>query len=234
MILPDKIIFMDIETVPAVYRFDELDEATRELWEEKMRFRIDEDTDAASLYNDRGGILAEFARVICVTLGLVYREGSDWVYRSKTLYNDDEKALLETLHGILEKSGERAFLCAHNGKEFDFPFLCRRMLIHGIALPEVLDIQGKKPWEVRHLDTMEMWKFGDRKNFTSLRLLAHVFQIPSPKDDISGADVARVFYEENNLERIAQYCEKDTLTVARLYMKLQGLPPLKKLELEWR
>lgn len=115
-------------------------------------------------------------------------------------------------------------LCAHNGKEFDFPYICRRMLIHGIMLPEILNIAGKKPWETSFLDTMELWKFGDYKNFTSLELLAGVFGIPTPKDDIKGEDVKRVYYEENNLERIAVYCRKDVITIVQLFLKYRCQP----------
>ena len=113
-------------------------------------------------------------------------------------------------------------LCAHNGKEFDFPYIARRMLIHGITLPEKLNLFGKKPWEIPHLDTMELWKFGDFKHFTSLKLLAKIFGIPSPKDDIDGSQVRDVYYNEADLERIIQYCEKDTITVAQLVLKMRG------------
>jgi DNA polymerase elongation subunit (family B) len=113
-------------------------------------------------------------------------------------------------------------LCAHNGKEFDFPYLSRRMMVNGISLPAVLDNAGKKPWEVKFVDTLELWKFGDYKHYTSLELLAYLFGIPTPKDDIDGSMVAGIYYQEKDLPRIARYCEKDVLTIIRLLLKFAG------------
>ena len=115
-------------------------------------------------------------------------------------------------------------LCAHNGKEFDFPFLARRILVNELPLPAILDSAGKKPWETQYLDTMELWKFGDYKHYTSLELLAALFGIPTPKDDINGADIHRVYWEDHDLERIRIYCQKDVLTIARLFLKFQQQP----------
>jgi hypothetical protein len=144
----------------------------------------------------------------------------------KSFFGHDEKMILETFNSILNKLSETLLLCAHNGKEFDFPYLCRRMLINGIHIPSQLNIHGKKPWEVNHIDTMDLWKFGDYKNYTSLNLLAAVFDIPSPKDDIDGSEVHQVYWKEKNLERIKTYCEKDVITTSQLLMKFKSLPLL--------
>ena len=144
--------------------------------------------------------------------------------RLKSFAHEDEETLLKQFKKLLEDHYNTAdhLLCGHNAKEFDFPYICRRMLINGISLPQILDIGGKKPWEIKHIDTMEMWKFGDYKAYTSLSLLCHVFQIPTPKDDITGADVARVFYEDQDLDRIRVYCEKDVVALIQLYLKMKG------------
>ena len=170
----------------------------------------------------KAGVYAEFAKVICISVGFF----NEKEFRIKSFYHEDEKQLLKDFAGLLNKHFNRKehLLCAHNGKEFDFPFLCRRMLINGVKLPKTLNLAGKKPWEVQHIDTMELWKFGDYKNFTSLNLLAHIFNIPTPKDDIDGSDVARVYWEEKNIQRIVTYCQKDVLTVARLLLRFMGEP----------
>lgn len=222
----NHILFLDIETAPLVYKYSELSEPFKKLWDAKYQYS--KDTTPEQQYN-KAGIFAEFAKVICICVG--YFNGKE--FRLKSFYGDDEKTVLKDFKELLEKhfSDSEHRLCAHNGKEFDFPFLCRRFLINGISLPHILDLQGKKPWEIQHLDTMEMWKFGDYKNYTSLNLLAAVFNIPTPKDDIDGSQVARVYYEEKNLERIKNYCEKDVVTVARLYQKMNAMQPLKNEQL---
>lgn len=226
MIASEHIFYIDIETVPQVYQYDDLDETWKTLWDEKMRFRVKEDVSAQDLYEKSGGVLAEFAKVICISVGAVTHKDGAYSYKGTSFYGDNEKTILEEFIALLNNQEHRPYLCAHNGKEFDYPFLCRRMITHSLALPKALQLQGKKPWEVPHLDTMEMWKFGDYKHYTSLNLLTHVLGIPSPKNDIKGSDVARVYYEEANLPRIVEYCEKDTFTVAALYHKMNHLPPL--------
>ena len=219
------ILFLDIETVPEHYHWDETPEHVQRLWAEKFRWQIEQKDElrAEDIYNDKAGTLAEFSKVICISVAFLIEDSGTYSAKVKSFYGDDEESILKEFKALLEtKSLQKHVLCAHNGKEFDFPFLARRMLIKGISLPLHLDIAGKKPWEVPHLDTMEMWRFGDYKNFTSIKLLAHVFNIPTPKDDISGADVKHVYYEEKNLERIVDYCEKDTITVARLYLKMKS------------
>ena len=220
----EKILFLDIETVPQVYQFQDLDEKGQSLFEQKNRFQVGPEKGIDQVYNERGGILAEFGKIICISVGMVHDSGQGRAIRMKSFYHDDEETLLKQFKRLLEEHYNTPYhlLCGHNAKEFDIPYICRRMLINGIALPSILQIAGKKPWEINHLDTLELWKFGDYKSFTSLSLLCHVFQIPTPKDDISGADVARVYFEEKNLERIMIYCEKDVVALIQLFLRLKG------------
>ena len=221
----ENILFLDIETVPQTYDYKALDEETKHLFELKNRSYINEDKSGELVYKDRGGIQSEFGKIICISVGMVKQTTLGKTIRIKSFAHDDELTVLTQLNRLLEDHYSEKILCGHNAKEFDFPYLCRRMLIHGIRLPKVLDISGKKPWEIKHLDTMELWKFGDYKAYTSLALLCHIFQIPTPKDDISGADVARVYYEEQNLERITKYCEKDVVALIQVYLRMR-LEPL--------
>ncbi|PKR81170.1 3'-5' exonuclease [Brumimicrobium salinarum] len=219
-----KILFLDIETVPQTYDFNDLDETTAELFNQKTRFQQKDGTSVDEIYEQRAGILAEFGKIVCISVGFVNETNTGKEIRMKSFYHDDEETLLKQFAGLLNDNYNSPYhlLCGHNGKEFDFPYIARRMLIHGLKLPYALDIAGKKPWEVNHLDTLELWKFGDYKHFTSLPLLCHIFKIPTPKDDISGADVARVYYEEKDLERIKVYCEKDVVALIQLFLKMKG------------
>lgn len=219
-----RILFLDIETVPQVYHFDGLDEKTKELFEAKTRFMIKDDVGPDQVYDERAGIYAEFGKIVCISVGYVNDTTTGRQIRMKSFYHEDEETLLKQFKRLLDEYADSraGILCGHNSKEFDIPYICRRMLINGIDLPEKLDIAGKKPWEIEHIDTMELWKFGDFKAYTSLALLCHVFNIPTPKDDISGADVARVYYEEKDLERIKVYCEKDVVALIQLFLKMRG------------
>jgi DNA polymerase elongation subunit (family B) len=183
-----------------------------------------EDKQFEELYGERASIYAEFGKIVCISVGIVSETRTGKQMRLKSFYHDDEETLLKQFKALLDDRYNTPFhiLCGHNAKEFDFPYICRRMLINGITLPTALDIAGKKPWEISHLDTMELWKFGDYKAYTSLALLCHVFQIPTPKDDISGADVARVYYEDKDLERIKVYCEKDVVALIQLFLRMKG------------
>ncbi|HLR77004.1 MAG TPA: 3'-5' exonuclease [Balneolaceae bacterium] len=220
------ILFLDIETVPEVYKFEDLDEARKDLWDTKMKYKQKRNGKTAGELYDSAGILAEFGKIVCISAGAVNVENGKTTLRLKSFCGHDETELLSDFNELLNDhySAHRHLLCAHNGKEFDFPYLARRLLINGLPLPSILDIAGKKPWEVRHLDTMELWKFGDYKHYTSLNLLTHIFNIPSPKSDISGADVSRVYWEENDLKRIAAYCEKDVQALAQLFCRYRGEP----------
>jgi uncharacterized protein YprB with RNaseH-like and TPR domain len=212
-----NILFLDVETVPVVYNYKDLEPEMKKLWDGKFRFQT---TETPETHYKKAGIFAEYAKVICISVGFF----NDKTFRIKSFYGHDEKQVLKDFAALLNTHYNRKdhLLCAHNGKEFDFPFLCRRMLLNAVKLPKALNITGRKPWEINHLDTMELWKFGDYKNYTSLNLLATIFQIPTPKDDIDGSDIARVYWEEKNLERIVTYCQKDVLTVARLLLRFMG------------
>ncbi|MFM7725271.1 MAG: 3'-5' exonuclease, partial [Flavobacteriales bacterium] len=212
-----SILFLDVETVPQCADYEDVAPALRDLWDKKAAQLKHEGETPAALYH-RAGIYAEFGKVICISCGMF---SSDGRFRIKSFFGHDEKQVLSDFAALCEKSFSRTdrYLCAHNGKEFDFPFLSRRMLVNGLRLPKILDTAGRKPWEVSHLDTLELWKFGDYKSFTSLNLLATIFGIPTPKDDIDGSRVWEVYWREKNLERIVTYCQKDTLTVAQLFLR---------------
>lgn len=218
----ENILFLDIETVPQVPVFEDLSSRVQTLWESKSK-QWRKETTAQEAY-DKAGIYAEFGRIICISAGFIHKS----TLHIKSFYDDDEHVLLLKFNKSLEKLAHKrdAKLCAHNGKEFDFPYLCRRMLIKGIPLPTLLQIQGKKPWEVPFLDTLELWRFGDYKNYTSLDLLCEIFDIPTPKDGIDGSQVADVYWNENNILRIVKYCEADVVALTQLYLKMQGLPIL--------
>lgn len=221
----ENILFLDIETVPGVYKFDELDSSWQELWSSKMKYFQERESKTAAQLYERAGIYAEFGKIICISTALFYQSGSEQKLRVTSYHGKDEKKLLTDFLGMLnrfDRKGEK-FLCGHNSKEFDIPYIARRSLINGLGLPKMINLAGKKPWEVKHLDTMELWKFGDYKHFTSLNLLAKLFDVPTPKGDITGADVGRVYWEENDEERIRVYCEKDTVTVARLMQRFRNL-----------
>lgn len=227
----ENILFLDIETVPEMATFDELSEIKKELFAKKTEYQRKDEVSVEDFY-ERAGIWAEFGRVICISVGyFVHLEGN----RSfrVTSFSGDEKQLLINFKSLLDKHFNRDnhLLCAHNGKEFDFPYIARRMIINSITLPSKLNLFGKKPWEVAHLDTLELWKFGDYKHYTSLNLLTNILGIPSPKQDIDGSQVAKVFYEENDLERIVQYCERDTLAVAQLLLRFNNLDLLSEDEI---
>lgn len=219
----ENILFLDIETVPQYPSYDEVPDETKPYWKHKAE-RINKDESPENLY-ERAGIYAEFGKIICIGLGYISKKDGNHHVRIKSIHGHDEKQLLIDFFAILEKyfNTEQHYLCAHNGKEFDFPYIARRAIVHRLPLPTILQTAGCKPWEVRHLDTMELWRFGDYKSYTSLDLLAHIFQIPSPKDDISGKDVYHVYYQEQDLEKIATYCKKDVLTLVRVYLRYRML-----------
>ncbi|MBE7641451.1 3'-5' exonuclease [Salegentibacter sp. BLCTC] len=217
----EHILFLDIETVPEFENFNDLDEEKKLLWESKTQYQRKDDFTAKQFY-DRAGIWAEFGKIVCISVGFFNFKNKNRSFRLTT-FKGEEKDLLQEFSLLLEEhfSKPQHLLCAHNGKEFDFPFIARRMLIHNLPLPTKLNLFGKKPWEVPHLDTLELWKFGDYKHYTSLKLLTNVLKIPSPKDDISGSDVRDVFYIEKDIARIVDYCEKDVLAIAQVILKLR-------------
>jgi len=221
-ILLENILFLDIETVPDASDYNELDAEMKDLWEHKTQYQRKEEYTPEDFY-DRAGIWAEFGKIICISVGY-FKQKEDPINFRVTSFFGEEADILKDFKTLLETHFNKSnhLLCAHNGKEFDFPYIARRMVILGIDLPEKLNLFGKKPWEVPHLDTLELWKFGDYKTFTSLSLMAHVLGIQSPKDDISGEQVRDVFYKEKDIDRIVAYCEKDTVTVAQIILKLRN------------
>ncbi|MFK7833290.1 MAG: 3'-5' exonuclease [Winogradskyella sp.] len=218
----ENILFLDIETVPETENFSDLDATKQDLWDAKSHYQRKEEFTAEEFY-DRAGIWAEFGKIICISVGYFKMEGESRTFRVSSFYGDEIKLLKEFKNLLISHfSANKHLLCAHNGKEFDFPYIARRMIIHNIELPYKLNLFGKKPWEVPHLDTLELWKFGDYKTYTSLKLLTNVLGIPSPKDDIDGSEVYRVYYKEKEIDRIIVYCEKDTIAVAQIFLRLRG------------
>jgi len=214
----EKILFLDIETAPQYPSYEDIPDSFRKLWEDKANKKYkDESTEHAYQH---AGIYAEYGKVVCITVGMFAGKS----FRLKSFYGDDEKIMLEEFTALLEKhyNTESHYLCAHNGKEFDFPFLARRILVNGIKIPRILDNAGKKPWEIKHLDTMELWKFGDYKSYTSLNLLAEIFDIPSPKGDMDGSMMYKVYWEDKDWDRIVKYNQKDVLTVAQVFLRFKG------------
>ena len=222
----EKVLFLDIETVPQVANFAELSEAEQKLWDKKTQRQREEQISAEDFYGERAGIMAEFGKIICISVGMYEKNET---LKIKTFADDDERKLLEEFGEIFNSSRLRdVVLCAHNGKEFDFPWIARRFLINGMQPPFPFQMFGKKPWEIPHLDTMELWKFGDWKSFISLELMAHIFGVPTPKDDIDGSMVSSIYYKEKDLPRIVKYCEKDVLTLANVFRKLRQEDLLKR------
>lgn len=220
----EEILFLDIETVPQSSAFDQLDEEFRKLWEEKSAYIRERKELTTEKSYESAGIYAEFGKVVCIGLGYFAQQKGERVFRVTSFSGHDERKILSDFSNLLNSRTRNPFnyLCAHNGKEFDYPYLCRRLLINGLPLPAMLNIAGKKPWEVSHLDTLDLWKFGDFKHYTSLKLLAKIFGIPTPKDDIDGSQVRSVYYEEKNLERIDRYCRKDVFTLAQVFLRYKG------------
>lgn len=216
-----RLLFFDIETVSISATFNELSENMQALWERKHLHLSQEGQSMEESFENRAAIFAEFGKIICISCGFFVGDE----FRIKSFYGDDESSILQDFGRLL--SDTNYILCGHNIKEFDVPYLCRRMLVHGITLPNVLNIAGKKPWEVQFVDTMQLWKFGDFKHYTALNLLAEIFNIPTPKDDIDGSQVGEVYWKNKDLERIKLYCEKDVVSVARLIQRWKGTNILK-------
>ncbi|WP_281636703.1 3'-5' exonuclease [Flavobacterium marginilacus] len=217
----NNILFLDIETVPETENFNTLDSEMQVLYEQKTQYQRKDDFTAEEFY-DRAGIWAEFGKIICISVGFFVIKGDIRNFRVTSFFGDEPK-LLKDFNNLLNNhfNGPQHILCGHNAKEFDIPFLARRMIINQIPIPDKLNLFGKKPWEIPHLDTLELWKFGDYKHFTSLKLMCKVLGIPSPKGDIDGSQVGHVFYVEKDIDRIVIYCEKDTIAVAQIFLRLR-------------
>lgn len=220
----DNVLFLDIETAPMAPDFINISEQFKTFWEKKSVYFRKQDETAADVW-PRAGIYAEFGKIICVSAAMFYTKEGRRHLRVKSFCDNDEIIVLIGFSNFLERLQQThpdLMLCAHNGREFDFPFIARRMLVNDIKLPTVLDIAGRKPWEVKFLDTMELWKFGDHKHYTSLDLLAALFNIPTPKDDIDGSKVWQVYWQDKDLPRIQVYCQKDVVTIAQLLLRYKG------------
>lgn len=225
----DDVLFLDIETAGIVACYDDLSPELQSFWNSKAKLLLKDKNIspqvAADLYLQKGAIYSEFAKIVCISIGfLIIDEDKVVGMRTKSFYGSEEQAILTDFVAIMDNhfdQPKKQYLCGHNVKEFDVPFICRRLLINGMPIPKRLDISGKKPWEIDHIvDTMSMWRFGDYKNYTSLALLAHVLAVPTPKDDIDGSMVHKVYWDDDNVERIARYCEKDVITSAKVLLKL--------------
>ncbi|MEO5561878.1 MAG: 3'-5' exonuclease [Chitinophagaceae bacterium] len=221
----NSILFLDIETVPQYSSYQEVPEEWKSLWSVKAGYLIrNKEEESVETIYPRAGIYAEFGKIICISCGFLQGSGDQKRMILKSFSGDNESVVLFEFAEMLRKwSGtEQRFLCAHNGKEFDYPYLCRRMIINSIPIPGILNTAGKKPWEVNHLDTMELWKFGDFKNYTSLNLLARTLGIPTPKDDIDGSRVWEVYWKEKDINRIVTYCQKDVITTTQILLRMLG------------
>lgn len=217
----ENILFLDIETVPEQRHFGLLDGETQLLFEQKTFYQRKEEYTPEEFY-DRAGIWAEFGKIICLSAGFFTLRGDIRHFRVTSFFGE-ESQILKDFSNLINNhfSQPQHIMCGHNAKEFDFPFIARRMIINNIPIPNKLNLFGKKPWEVPHLDTMELWKFGDYKSFTSLKLLTKILGIPSPKGDIDGSKVAEVYYIEKDIDRIVTYCEKDVIAVAQVLLRFR-------------
>ena len=228
----EQIIFIDIETVPEFEYYSDLPLPMQKLWDKKFeQLKMEHETPAIA-YQERAGIYAEFGKVIVIGLGYFTNSAEGLTFRMTALNGDDEKQLLKQLKELLiaKFPPYRYRFCAHNGKEFDYPYLCRRMVINQIELSEHLNLRGKKPWEIKHLDTLELWKFGDFKHYTSLELLCNVLDIPTSKQEIDGSQVATKYYRDKALDKISHYCLNDVLATARVYQRLTNQPLIQESE----
>jgi 3'-5' exonuclease len=234
MIKPENLLLIDIETVPLYKNYQQLNEKLQRLWDKKSLTLDKDNLNTAATFSEKAGIYAEFGKIVCIGLGYFVKTNTHYSLKVKTLAGHDEKKLLEDFRQVCNKffkHPEKQF-CGHNIREFDIPYICRRLFINQIRLPEILmDLQNKKPWENPMLDTLQFWKFGEYKNFTSVDLLSTILDIESPKDDIDGSEVANVYWKENDLDRIVRYCNKDVVTVAQILMRLNAMPLLNENEI---
>lgn len=225
----DSILLIDIETVPQYASFNDMDDNWKTLWEEKTLRSLPEATTPSEFYPQRAGVMAEFSKIVCISVGYFKKENDAYQLRIKSFYGDDEKQLLKDFLVLLqqaEANSNRWSFTGHNIKEFDIPFICRRLIVHSLHIPPALDFQNMKPWETNIIDTFQYWRFGDYKHYTSLKLLAATLGIPSPKDDIDGSMVGEVYWKENNIERIVTYCQKDIVTTGNIVLRFKNMPLL--------
>ncbi|MCS7072940.1 MAG: ribonuclease H-like domain-containing protein [Bacteroidia bacterium] len=233
------LLFLDIETASLVRNYSELPETLQKLWLKKAKSLKNYQSDEIAISDFQGlaGLFAEFGRVVCISCGYLKRTGEQFSAVIKSFYGTNEKQILQDFASAANqflRNKPEIKLCGHNIKEFDVPYICRRTLINGLPLANLLQLEGKKPWEVPHIDTMNLWKFGDNKSWTGLELLAAVFEIPSPKNDLNGSEVSSAFWNEQAYDRIASYCQSDVVTTMQLMLRYSGLPILRQSEVEIR
>lgn len=228
----ENLLVIDVETAPVEPKLESLPKAMQVAWESKASKHRKEDVAPQDYFFERAAIFAEFGRIVCISVGYFLKdnESTDKLnFRIKSFSGREERPILD---GFMELLNHPHFnkpeigLAGHNIKEFDVPYICRRALVNGLTLPRILDISGRKPWETNFVDTMNLWKFGDYKNYTSLALLTSLFGLPTPKDDIDGSEVGAVFWHEDDVDRITRYCQKDVLAVAQLLLRFKGMPVL--------
>ncbi len=232
-------LFIDIETVSQFDSFSSVPDAIKPFWLKKAKtlnkdFNFDDEEALSNFYKDRAAIYAEFGKIICISIGFLSKKGN---LRIKTIANQDEKILLEELISLLENhyyDTKQHFVCGHNVKEFDIPYLCRRMIINNLKLPSIFDIMSKRPWQTDYiLDTMDLWRFGDYKSYTSLDLLCTILNIESPKSDLDGSKVGKAYWEEDRINDIMEYCSKDVQSSVFVLLKLTQLMPIDEIETEF-
>ncbi len=224
-----NLLILDIETVPALPHFEDLSPEFQSLWVGKISKTVPENTEPAESYHQRAGILAEFGKVICISTAYYYKENETITLKVKSIYGDDEKEILKEFASLclqFEHAWKEICFAGHNIKEFDIPFLCRRMIVNNVPLPHSMQLHDKKPWEVKMYDTLQQWKFGDYKNYISLDLLAHVLGVPTSKTDINGSMVQDVYYKDKDLKRIVEYCQRDVVATANIILKFKNQPLL--------
>lgn len=225
-----NLLLLDIETVPQVQKFSDLNETWQQLWIDKTSKQLLEHTPEET-WKMRGGIMAEFGKIICISTGYFYEdENRNQCFKIKSISGDNETQVLQEFTELcnkFHKHNKNFIFGGHNIREFDIPYICRRILINNLPLPEYLWLHDRKPWETKMFDTLSWWKFGDNKNYTSLHLLANVLNIPTSKSDIDGSMVQDVYYDNKDLQRIVEYCQRDVVVVANIILKFQHLALLK-------
>lgn len=230
-----SLIFIDIETVSSGKTFEDLPEEWKALWEKKFSKSLPDDTSIELYYQQRAALYAEFSRIVCISFGYYNGYRHEQTLRIKSLCGDNEKELLTDFRDIIsgfEKHHKNWIFAGHNIKDFDLPFLSRRLIINSLMLPRSMDFYNLKPWEYHVVDTMNIWRFGDFRHFTSLELMAVSLGIPSPKSDIDGSQVAEIFWQKD-FSRIVEYCQRDVLTVANIIRRLNNQPALTDSQIEF-
>lgn len=231
-----NVLFLDIETVPCQPHYEDLTEKLQKLWTYRTSRFNTENIVEEDYFFEKAGVYAEFGKIVCISVGFLHFNptNKEFTLRIKSFYGEEEKELLGEFLELLAKhfnNPYKYFLCGHNIKGFDIPFLCRRAIINDLPLPRILDVNNFKPWEVPYIDTMQLWKFGEYRNFTSLDLLTTSLNIPSPKNDLEGAEVGDIYWSTKDVERIKRYCERDVVAIVQLLLRFKRLPLLSAMQI---